>query len=264
MANTVVTTWTSFLKPLMNSGRIGRSIRRLVRVSFWEGAPSAAREAAGDLARGVELLLVVHGQGEEVLTRLGALGEYCGRQHDGFAVGGEDRARQPDGPCGRFRAWRGLAPPLDGLFLDVEHFCFFLVPRAYSRRGRQGSVFRKPHPVTQAMRAFLETLGACGAQRIVRSGRRIEPPAPATGSGLLRLATQTELLDQGLVAPGVGRLEVIQQRTALGHQLQQPTARMVVLLVVLKCSVRLAIRSVRIATWTSALPVSAGGTAVGQ
>ena len=38
--STVTTTWVSFLKPLTNSGRIGRSIRRETRVSFSDGRPS--------------------------------------------------------------------------------------------------------------------------------------------------------------------------------------------------------------------------------
>ena len=48
-ASTVATTCTSFLKPLTNSGRIGRSIRRLVRVSFCEGAPSRRGKQPGIL-----------------------------------------------------------------------------------------------------------------------------------------------------------------------------------------------------------------------
>ncbi|MNE00027.1 hypothetical protein D3C80_924220 [compost metagenome] len=38
--STVMTTWVSFLKPLTNRGRIGRSIRRETRVSFSDGRPS--------------------------------------------------------------------------------------------------------------------------------------------------------------------------------------------------------------------------------
>jgi hypothetical protein len=53
-----------------NSGRIGRSIRREVRISFSLGTALTLEEAAGDLARGESLLLVVHGQREEVEARL--------------------------------------------------------------------------------------------------------------------------------------------------------------------------------------------------
>jgi hypothetical protein len=67
-----MTTCTSLKKPSGNSGRIGRSIRRLVSVSSSLGG-LALEEAAGDLAGGVGLLDVVDGQREEVLARLGVL-----------------------------------------------------------------------------------------------------------------------------------------------------------------------------------------------
>jgi hypothetical protein len=65
--STVHITSTSFLKPGTNSGRIGRSIRRAVSVSFSVGPRLALEEAAGDLARGIVFFLVVDGQREEIL-----------------------------------------------------------------------------------------------------------------------------------------------------------------------------------------------------
>ncbi len=44
---TVQTTCTSFMKPLGNSGRIGRSMSRLVSVSFSEGRPSRRKKPPG-------------------------------------------------------------------------------------------------------------------------------------------------------------------------------------------------------------------------
>jgi len=44
---TVGTTWTSLKKPSGNSGRIGRSIRRDVSVSFSEGRPSRLKKPPG-------------------------------------------------------------------------------------------------------------------------------------------------------------------------------------------------------------------------
>ncbi len=38
--NTVLTTWTSFLKPSSNNGLIGRSIKRATKVAFSVGRPS--------------------------------------------------------------------------------------------------------------------------------------------------------------------------------------------------------------------------------
>ena len=47
--STVTTTWVSFLKPLTNKGRIGRSIRRETRVSFSDGRPSRLKKPPGIL-----------------------------------------------------------------------------------------------------------------------------------------------------------------------------------------------------------------------
>ena len=46
---TVQMTWTSFMKPSGKSGRIGRSIRREVRVSFSEGRASRLKKPPGIL-----------------------------------------------------------------------------------------------------------------------------------------------------------------------------------------------------------------------
>ena len=97
-----------------------------------------------DLAGGVELLLVVHGQGEEVLARLRRSwrrrrwpAPWSRRRWPG-------RRRRPDGPCGRFRA-SASAAPLDGLAFDVEHFRLLSRPAGVFPAGAdRGSVFRNP------------------------------------------------------------------------------------------------------------------------
>ena len=45
------------------------------------------------------------------------------------------------------------------------------------------------------------------------------------------LAAQTQLLDQGLVTPGVVTPEIIQQPSPLAHQLEQAATRVMILLV---------------------------------
>jgi hypothetical protein len=104
----------------------------------------AAGEAAGDLARGVELLLVIHRQGEEVLTRLRGLGEHRRGEDHGLAVRGEDGAVGLTGHAAGFER-EGLASPLERLSFDIEHFGFFLIPRGVFPAGAdRASDFRKP------------------------------------------------------------------------------------------------------------------------
>src|SRR5262249_17896689 len=59
-------------------------------------------------------------------------------------------------------------------------------------------------------------------------GRRL---AGATAVGCSRLSAQPQLLDQCPIAVGLGPPQVVQEASALAHQLEQPTARMVVLFV---------------------------------
>jgi hypothetical protein len=73
-------TWVSQRQPSANSGRIGRSIRREVSVSFSVGA------------RRVVFLGIVDRQRQEVDAGLWLLGRDHGRDHGGFAVGGDDGA----------------------------------------------------------------------------------------------------------------------------------------------------------------------------
>ncbi len=97
----------------------------------------ALEEAARDLARGVGLLDVVDGQGEEVLARLRLLGEHGGGQDDGFAHGGQNGAVSLTGDATGFEDQR-LAAPLDRLAHDFEHICFFRFRRTHFLQDGQG------------------------------------------------------------------------------------------------------------------------------
>src|SRR3546814_10975499 len=80
----------------------------------------ALEEAARDLPRGEGLLLVVHGEREEIGTRPRRSLADGGAQHHGVAIGRQDSA------IGLTRAAAGLqgqlaAAPLDLLLIDVKH-----------------------------------------------------------------------------------------------------------------------------------------------
>ena len=57
------------------------------------------------------------------------------------------------------------------------------------------------------------------------------PPVSQAGCRSLLLAAQTQLLDQGLVTPGVVTPEIVQQPSPLAHQLEQAPTRVMILLV---------------------------------
>src|SRR3989338_1247706 len=120
--STVATTSTSFLKPLTNSGRIGRSIRRLVRVSFCDGAVSRRGKLPG----------------------LGALGEGHGGQDCGVAVAHQNGAVSLAGHAAGFDGQR-TAAPFDRLAFDVKHWiCLSLYPAGVFRAGADRRRFRNP------------------------------------------------------------------------------------------------------------------------
>ncbi len=85
------------------------------------GGPALAlEEAAGDLAGGEGLLLVVHGQREEILPRLGGAHADGGAQHDGVAVAGEHRAVGLAGDLAGFQDQLAAAP-VEFLAEIIEH-----------------------------------------------------------------------------------------------------------------------------------------------
>ena len=100
---TVAMTWTSLQKSSGNSGRIGRSIRREVSVSFSVGRPSRLKKPPGMRPAGVGLLDVVDGEREEILARHRFAATDGRDEHGGVTHGDEDGAIGLAGDAGRFR-----------------------------------------------------------------------------------------------------------------------------------------------------------------
>jgi hypothetical protein len=108
---------------------------------FLLGRPALALEiAAGDLAGGVGLFLVVDGEREEVEPRLGAVLGHHGGEHRRLAVGDEHRAVGLARHAAGFEP-QGPAAPLQFLNMNFEHDISFI---ALCRRDcdftRQGGV----------------------------------------------------------------------------------------------------------------------------
>ncbi len=82
----------------------------------------ALEEAAGDLARGVRLLLVVDGQRKEVLPGLGRLGGHARDEHDGVAEARQHGASGLAGDLAGFERQRVVA--VLNRFLDVLETLF--------------------------------------------------------------------------------------------------------------------------------------------
>ena len=70
----------SFRKPSGNSGRMGRSINRLVRISFSDGRPSRLINPPGNLAGGVGVLAIIDGEGKEAGAGLRLVSRASGDQ----------------------------------------------------------------------------------------------------------------------------------------------------------------------------------------
>ncbi len=83
-------------------------------------APFALEIAAGNAARGEGLLLVVDGQGKEILAGLRLLGGDDGGQHGGLAPGGEHRAVGLTGHAAGFERELAAAP-VEFFALYVKH-----------------------------------------------------------------------------------------------------------------------------------------------
>jgi len=88
--------------------------------------PLALEVSAGDLARGVGLLLIVHRQGEEVQPRLRRLLRHHGGQHGRLSIGGQNRAVGLTGDVARLQ-FQGPAAPLDFFGMNVKHLLFSCV-----------------------------------------------------------------------------------------------------------------------------------------
>ena len=102
------------------------------------GTSLALEIAAWDAARGESLFLVVDGEREEVLPRLGCLGADHGGEHGGLAVRGQHGAIGLTGDTAGLE--HELAPgPVQYFAVDVEHACLSLTrrPQGVSRSPQQ-------------------------------------------------------------------------------------------------------------------------------
>ena len=98
-------------RPVDQAGREGLAVG---------GAPFALEVAAGNASSGERLFLIVDGEGKEILAGFRLLCRNDGRQHRGFAPGGEHRAVGLAGQPSGFE--RELAPaPVDFFALNVKH-----------------------------------------------------------------------------------------------------------------------------------------------
>ena len=128
----------------LDEQRTDRAVDQPRGQHFLLGRPRLAlEEAARDLAGGVVLFLVVHGQREEVEAGLGLLLEDDGGEHAGLAVGGDDGGVGLAGDLPRFERERVMAP-LDRFLDDVEHFSSFVS----ARTPWSGAVQCGPRPQT--------------------------------------------------------------------------------------------------------------------
>src|SRR5260221_6663669 len=74
------------------------------------GASFALEEAARDLAGGERLFLIIHGQREEILTRLYRAGADSGAQHGRLAIGRQNGAIGLTGDLARLQDELAAAP----------------------------------------------------------------------------------------------------------------------------------------------------------
>ncbi len=118
--STVTTTWTSFLKPSTKSGT-DRTVDETRDERLLLGRTAFTLEvAAGDLARRVGPLLVIHGQRKEIDAGLHGLGADDGGQNAGFAILREHRGIGLTGHTAGFEGQ--LAPaPFNFNTMDIEH-----------------------------------------------------------------------------------------------------------------------------------------------
>ncbi len=123
------------------------------------GSPLAAEEAAGDASRGVEPLLVVHGEGEEVGVLAGLLrGRGCG-QEQGIATAHSDGAAGLTGQLARLDA-DGVTSNSGGKLL--HHILLHL--QAEVRLGgltRRHGKETRPHGITAGKKSPVSSVPPC-------------------------------------------------------------------------------------------------------
>jgi len=97
----------------------------------------ALEEATGDLAGGVGLLLVVHGQREEALARVGGLGADHGHQYADVVIDGHQHcAGCLAGDAARLKGY-GRLTELEFLDYRIHGFSFSLLPLGKSVEWRE-------------------------------------------------------------------------------------------------------------------------------
>jgi GNAT superfamily N-acetyltransferase len=102
---TTCATHLHFIEEAIGEQRADRAIDEArVQRLFFGGATFTLEETTRDAARGVGLLDVVDGQGEEVLAGHGLLGGYRGDEHHGVAHRDQHRGR---GLAGDFAGFDG-------------------------------------------------------------------------------------------------------------------------------------------------------------
>ncbi len=118
--STVATTCTSLRKPVREQ-RPDRPVDQAATQHLLLGRTALAlEEAARDLAGGEGLFLVIDGEREEILTRLGGLCADGRAEHDGLAVAGQNGAVGLAGDLARLEDELAAAP-VDLLAEVVEH-----------------------------------------------------------------------------------------------------------------------------------------------
>ena len=139
-------------------------------------AAFALEEAAGDLAGGERLLLVVHGQREEILAGPGGFHADGGAQHDGVAVAGQHGAVGLAGDLAGFQDQLAAAP-VEFLAEVVEH-AVVLRMRAASADGMPCDLAfpcRREAASRVAWRGLRRAVGAAAGHV---AGNAVAVPAP--------------------------------------------------------------------------------------
>ena len=188
----------------------------------------ALEKAAGDLAGGEGLFLVVDGQREEILPRLGRLRGDRGAQHRRLAIGREHRAIGLPGDLAGLEH-EAAAAPHQFLTVNLKHSRLILC------KQRRGSAAEADPPRAARDRyarrreladAMISTHWQFGADRQSAAARSAE----VRGSAAPTSSTpQAEAPDQRLVAAGVRALEIVEQAAPLADHDQQAAPRVKVL-----------------------------------
>src|SRR6185437_11280922 len=192
-----------------------------------------------DLAGGERLLLVVDGQREEIEAGLRLLLEDDGGEHRGAAVGRQHRAVGLAGDLAGLQN-QLAARPIQFLAKHFEHIGHIHLPFLPAVRPRLATTAHR-RPCANGTGTGLCT-PAPAFPVPTKSRRRpykrgpddTTRKRPRRMDGAVNSTTQTQALDQRVVARGVLGLEVIEQTAALADHLEQATTRMVILRVTLE------------------------------